>query len=65
MRNLIYFFHTSLDGFVAGPNGEMNWISIEDEMFDFVETLTAKVSTALYGRTTYEMMQSYWPTAAD
>lgn len=57
--------HTSLDGFVGGPNGEMDWISINDEIFDFVGTMTAKADTALYGRVTYEMMQGYWPTAAD
>jgi dihydrofolate reductase len=57
--------HTSLDGFVAGPNGEMNWINIEESIFDFVDTMTAKADTALYGRVTYEMMQSYWPTAAE
>ncbi|MBK6953732.1 MAG: dihydrofolate reductase family protein [Crocinitomicaceae bacterium] len=63
MRNLICFMHTSLDGFVAGPNGEMNWISFDDELFDFVGTLADKADTALYGRVTYEMMQAYWPTA--
>ncbi len=65
MRNLIFFMHTSLDGFVGGPNGEMDWISIDDEIFDFVGTMTAQADTALYGRVTYEMMQAYWPTAAD
>jgi dihydrofolate reductase len=65
MRNLIFFMHTSLDGFVAGPNGEMNWIHVDEEMFDFVATMTAQADTALYGRITYEMMQSYWPTAGD
>lgn len=65
MRNLIFFMHTSLDGFVAGPNGEMNWIKVDGEMFDFVATMTAQADAALYGRVTYEMMQSYWPTAGD
>jgi dihydrofolate reductase len=65
MRNLIFFMHTSLDGFVAGPNGEMNWIKLDDELFDFVATMTANADTALYGRVTYEMMQSYWPTAGE
>lgn len=64
MRNLIFFMHTSLDGFVAGPNGEMNWITVNDEIFDFVGTMTDKADTALYGRATYEMMEGYWPTAA-
>ncbi|HTI61557.1 dihydrofolate reductase family protein [Mucilaginibacter sp.] len=57
--------HTSLDGFVAGPNGEMNWIKVDEEIFDFVGTMTDNADTALYGRVTYEMMQSYWPTAGD
>ena len=65
MRNLIFFMHTSLDGFVAGLNGELDWISIDEEMFDFVATMTDKADTALYGRVTYEMMQNYWPTAGD
>ncbi len=57
--------HTSLDGFVAGPNREMDWINIDDAMFDFVATMTNQADTALYGRVTYEMMQSYWPTAGE
>ncbi len=57
--------HISLDGFVAGPNGEMNWIKVDEEMFDFVATMTDKSNTALYGRVTYEMMQSYWPKAGE
>lgn len=65
MRHLIFFMHTSLDGFVAGPEGEMDWIHVDDEMFDFVATMTDKADTALYGRVTYEMMQSYWPNAGE
>jgi len=65
MRKLIFFMHTSLDGFVAGPNGEMNWIHVDEDLFDFVATMTAKADAALYGRVTYEMMQSYWPTAGE
>lgn len=57
--------HVSLDGFVAGPNGELNWIQVDEEIFDFVGTMTEKADTALYGRVTYQMMQDYWPTAAD
>lgn len=57
--------HVSLDGFVAGPNGEMDWIKLDDEMFDFVGEFTREADTALYGRVTWEMMEGYWPTAAD
>jgi len=57
--------HISLDGFVAGPNGEMNWITVNEEIFDYVGKRISGTDTALYGRVTYEMMQNYWPTAAD
>ena len=65
MRKLILFMHTSLDGFVAGPNGEMDWIITDDEIFDYVINEIDKADTALYGRVTYQMMESYWPTAGD
>lgn len=57
--------HISLDGFVAGPNGEMNWITINDEIFDHVGIRISKCDTVLYGRNTFQLMESYWPTAAD
>ncbi len=57
--------HVSLDGFVGGPNGELNWVKLDESLFDFVATMTAEADTALYGRVTYEMMQSYWPNAGE
>jgi hypothetical protein len=36
MRKIISFMHISLDGFVAGPCGEMNWIKVDQEIFDHV-----------------------------
>jgi hypothetical protein len=36
MRRIISFMHISLDGFVAGPNGEMRWIKVDEEIFDHV-----------------------------
>ena len=57
--------HISLDGFVAGPNGEMNWIKADEEIFDHVGKRISQGDTALYGRVTYEMMEGYWPTAAN
>lgn len=55
----------SLDGFVAGPKGEMDWIKVDEEIFDFVGKRIDASDTALYGRVTYQMMESYWPTAGD
>jgi dihydrofolate reductase len=63
MKKLVLFMHVSLDGFVAGPNGEMDWIDVNDEIFEYAAQRTKEADTAMYGRVTYEMMESYWPTA--
>ena len=65
MRKIISFMHISLDGFVAGPNGEMNWIKFDQETFDHISERINQTDAALYGRVTYQMMEDYWPTAAD
>lgn len=65
MRKIISFMHISLDGFVAGPNGEMNWIKVDEEIFAHVGQRISEGDTAMYGRVTYEMMEGYWPTAAE
>jgi len=57
--------HISLDGFVAGTNGEMDWIKVDEEMFDHVGKRISQGDTALYGRVTYQMMENYWPTAGE
>jgi dihydrofolate reductase len=65
MKKIIVSEHVSLDGFVAGPAGEMDWIKLDVELFDYVGKITAQADTALYGRKTFQMMDSYWPTAAN
>jgi dihydrofolate reductase len=65
MRKIISFMHISLDGFVAGPKGEMNWIKVDEQLFDHIGKRISETDTALYGRVTYEMMEGYWPTAGD
>lgn len=65
MPKLVSFVHISLDGFVAGLNGEMNWIKVDEEIFDQVGERVRETDAALYGRVTWQMMEGYWPTAAD
>jgi dihydrofolate reductase len=65
MRKVISFMHISLDGFVAGPNGEMNWIKVDEEIFEHVGKRISETDSALYGRVTYEMMENYWPKAGE
>jgi dihydrofolate reductase len=65
MRNVILLAHISLDGYMAGPHGDMSFISMDDEIADHVYPLIDSVDTAVYGRTTYQMMAGYWPSMVD
>jgi dihydrofolate reductase len=65
MRNIISLAHVSLDGFMAGPGGDMGFIVFNDELADHTYPLIETVDLAVYGRVTYELMESYWPTAGD
>ena len=65
MRKLVSFMHISLDGFTTDSNGTMNWIKVDDEMFEYAGKRTDASDTALYGRNTFQLMEDYWPTAAD
>ncbi len=55
MRRVVYGGAMSLDGFIAGPNGEYDWIVMDPEV-DFA-ALAARFDTFLIGRKTFEMMQ--------
>jgi dihydrofolate reductase len=57
--------HVSLDGFAAAQDRALDWVKHDDEMFDLVGQFTDEADSALYGRVTYQMMEQYWPTAAD
>lgn len=53
MRRLVYSVAASLDGFIAGPQGEHDWI-VQDPSFDFA-ALWERFDTLLMGRRTYEV----------
>jgi len=55
MRPVRYNVAASLDGFIAGPDGEYDWIP-DDPAVDF-EALFAKVDTVLLGRHSFELVQ--------
>jgi|SRR5713226_6345063 len=62
MRRLFVFNLISLDGFFAGPAGELDW-HVTDEEFDrFAAEQLDETGALLFGRMTYELMAGYWPT---
>ena len=62
VRKVVLFVHVSLDGYAAGPNGELDWISYDEELQEYASEIERNVGSPLYGRVTYQLMESYWPT---
>jgi dihydrofolate reductase len=62
MRKVISLIHLSLDGFAAGPNDELDWISYDDELEQSAHSLHAFTDAVIWGRRTYEGMAGYWLT---
>ncbi|MBO9561798.1 MAG: dihydrofolate reductase [Niastella sp.] len=65
MRKLILLAHVSLDGFVAGKKGELDGFPSGEENLQFVCDLTKGADAALFGRNSYQLLESWWPTAGD
>jgi dihydrofolate reductase len=64
MAKLIYSAITSLDGYVAGRDGNFDWAVPDKEVHAFVNDLECPIGTHLYGRRMYEVMAA-WETLAD
>lgn len=64
MRKLVLFLHASLDGFVEGPKGEMDigWVSYDSDLEKHAKEILSTADTVIWGRGTYQMMHSYWPS---
>ncbi|GIM93383.1 dihydrofolate reductase family protein [Paractinoplanes toevensis] len=62
MRKIIYWVHTSIDGFVNGPNDAFDWAVMGPELSAYSEGLNQRVDTLLYGRPVWEMMVGFWPS---
>jgi dihydrofolate reductase len=59
VRKLIYAMGVSLDGFIAGPGGAIDWSAPDEELHRFHNRQTAEGGENLYGRRLYEVMQ-FW-----
>ena len=64
MRKLIYSMGVSLDGFIAGPDGEFDWAAPDEELHRFHNEQTRELGGHFCGRRLYETMV-YWETAEE
>jgi dihydrofolate reductase len=62
MRKVIYSMGVSLDGFIAGPNGEIDWSAPDEELHRFHNEQTRELGAHFCGRRLYQEMV-YWETA--
>lgn len=66
MQKLIVFNHVSLDGYFVDANGDMSWAKADPndaEWNAFVAENASGGGTLVFGRVTYDMMASFWPTS--
>lgn len=64
MRNIIVCNWLSADGYIAGPNGEIDWFSWNEAIAGTLRPMQANVDLLLFGRKTHDLMEAYWPTPA-
>lgn len=64
MRKVVLSMMVSADGMFEGPDHDISWHIVDDEMNQFAIELMNRVDTMLFGRLTYQLFESYWPVAA-
>src|SRR5207247_8605527 len=63
MRKIILMMSVSLDGFIEGPDREIDWHMVDDELHGHFNEQLAAMGAFLDGRVTYQLMAGFWPTA--
>lgn len=65
MRKIIVFNLLSLDGYFAGTDGNIDWHHVDDEFNQFAIEQTSKFGGIIFGKTTYQMFEDFWPKAVN
>ncbi|MEL5958201.1 dihydrofolate reductase family protein [Streptomyces sp. CLV115] len=63
MRKIVLMSSVSLDGFMEGPDREIDWHLVDDELHRHFNELLGTMGGFLEGRVTYRLMEDFWPTA--
>jgi dihydrofolate reductase len=59
----MFMMSISLDGYIAGPNGELDWHLVDDELHTHFNEELGAMGAFLSGRVMHELMAEFWPTA--
>jgi dihydrofolate reductase len=62
MAKIFLFMMVTLDGYFEGKDHDISWHNTDEDFNDFAIAQTGTVGTLLFGRRTYELMASYWPS---
>ncbi|MFC5822175.1 dihydrofolate reductase family protein [Nonomuraea harbinensis] len=65
MRRLFLHINVSLDGYIATPSGDIDWRFADQEFQDHIDALLESIDGMVFGRTAFEQLAGYWPTAGD
>jgi dihydrofolate reductase len=65
VKKIILQLSISLDGYIEGPQQEIDWHRVDDEFNAYAAAMLRQTDVLIMGRKTYELMAGYWPTATD
>ena len=63
MRRIVFLTMISLDGYMEKPGGSLDWISVDEELFRYLNNLKRQIGGYLHGRGMYENNQALWAIA--
>lgn len=63
MRKVVLMMSISLDGYFEGPNREIDWHMVNEELHRYFNQRTKVMGAFLSGRVTHQLMADFWPTA--
>lgn len=63
MRKIILMSSVSVDGYFEGPDHDIDWHLVDDELHSHFNEVLATMGAFIEGRVTHELMAGYWPTA--
>ncbi|MER7678243.1 dihydrofolate reductase family protein [Streptomyces sp. NPDC096934] len=63
MRKIVLMMSVSLDGYIEGPDHEIGWHRVDEELHRHFNEEISRFGALLDGRVTHELMAAYWPTA--